>query len=227
MKINASLLKEIRSPQKFKPTGKQMEQVKTVLKNISIKQQKETEKRELNDRIAFLQSGRIDDKVMKIREERCSVNGDSKVESEVNSPSNGEDTDEMPALTDSDESDMEGNEEIRPMPPLTNSETSDSEYEIEKEGVWTRQGIEHRGSNKKALKKRKSRPASDLMSDSSDDGHETSSDITTEDDYSDDDHVFLISSVANLRRRELMNLKPMRTKSKKTPKTRVRKIQKK
>ena len=60
------------------------------------------------------------------------------------------------------------------------------------------------------------------MSDSSDDGHETSSDITTEDDYSDDDHVYLISSVANLRRRELMNLKPMRTKSKKTPKIRVK-----
>ena len=159
---------------------------------------------------------------MRIREERCSVNGDSKVESEVNSPSNGEDTDEMTALTDSDESDMEGNEEIRPMPPLTNSETSDSENEIEKEGAWTHQGIKHRGSNKNVFKKRKSRAVSDLMSDSSDDGHETSSDITTEDDYSDDDHVFLISSVANLRRRELMNLKPMRTKSKKTPKTRVR-----
>ena len=39
---------------------------------------------------------------MRIREERCSVNGESKVESEVNSPSNGEETDEMPALTDSD-----------------------------------------------------------------------------------------------------------------------------
>ena len=45
------------------------------------------------------------------------------------------------------------------------------------------------------------------MSESSDDCHETASDVTTEDDYSDDDHVYLISSVANLRRRELMNLK--------------------
>ena len=60
------------------------------------------------------------------------------------------------------------------------------------------------------------------MSESSDYCPETASDVTTEDDYSDDDHVYLISSVANLRRRELMNLKPMRTKSKKTPKIRVK-----
>ena len=111
----------------------------------------------------------------------------------------------MPALTDSDESDIERNEEICPMPPLTSSETFNSENEIEKEGDWKHQGIKYRDSNKKVFKKRKSRAESDLMSDSSDDGHETSSDITTEDDYSDDDHVFLISSVANLRRRELMN----------------------
>merc|ERR1712215_407835 len=94
-----------------KPTEKQMEQIK----NLSLKQQKEPEKRELNDRIAFLQSGRVDDKVMRIREQRCSVNGDSKVESEVNSPSNRECTDEMSALTDIDKSDIEENKEIHPM----------------------------------------------------------------------------------------------------------------
>ena len=75
------LTKRSKGPTKDKPPGKQMEQVKTILKNLSLKQQKESEKRELNDRIAFLQSGRVDDKVMRIREERCSVNGESKVKS--------------------------------------------------------------------------------------------------------------------------------------------------
>ena len=60
------------------------------------------------------------------------------------------------------------------------------------------------------------------MSETSDDYSETESDETTEDDYSDEDHVYLISSVANLRRREIMNLKPLRTQSKRTPKVRGR-----
>ena len=85
------LTKRKKEPSEVKPTEKQMEQVKTILKNLSLKQQKEPEKRELNDRIAFFQSGRVDDKVMRIREESCSVNGESKVESEVNSPSNDTD----------------------------------------------------------------------------------------------------------------------------------------
>ena len=38
------------------------------------------------------------------------------------------------------------------------------------------------------------------MSETSDDYSETESDETTEDDYSDEDHVYLKSSVANLRR---------------------------
>ena len=106
----------------------------------------------------------------------------------------------MPAFTDSDDSDIEGNNKFHPMPPLTNSEPK---------------------AKRKVLKKRKSKEGSDLVLDSSDDSQGTSSDITTEDDYSDDDHVFLVSSVANLRRRELMNLGPMKTKSKKTHKPRV------
>ena len=83
-----------------------MEQVKTILKSLSLKQQKEPESGEPNDRIAFLQSVKIGDRILRIHEEGGNVNRDSEVESEVNSPSNGEDTDEMPALTDSDESDI-------------------------------------------------------------------------------------------------------------------------
>ena len=121
------------------------------------------------------------------------------------------------ALTDNDESDIEGNDEFPPMPPLTNSEPSNSESEVGKEDDRKHQGSKYRNTKRKVLKKRKFREDSDLVLDSSDDGQETSSDITTEDDYSDDDHVFLVSSMANLRRRELMNLVPMKTKSKKTP----------
>ena len=40
---------------------------------------------------------------------------------------------------------------------------------------------------------------------------------TDNEDYSDDDHILLVTSVANLRRRENMKLKPLRTKSKKAP----------
>ena len=40
---------------------------------------------------------------------------------------------------------------------------------------------------------------------------------TDNEDYSDDDHILLVTSVANLQRRENMNLKPLRTKSKKAP----------
>ena len=107
------------------------------------------------------------------------------------------------------------------MPPLTNSEPSDSENEVGKEDVLKHPGPEYRKPKRKVLKKRKSKEGSDLVLDSSDDSQGTSSDIATEDDYSDDDHVFLVSSVANLRRRELMNLAPMKTKSKKTHKPRV------
>ena len=96
-----------------------------------------------------------------------------------------------------------------------------SESEIGKEDNWRHQGFKYRNVKRKVLRKKKSREDSDLVLDSSDEGQETSSDITTEDDYSDDDHVFLVSSVANLRRRELMNLGPMKTKSKKTHKPRV------
>ena len=38
-----------------------------------------------------------------------------------------------------------------------------------------------------------------------------------EEEFSDDEHVFLVTSIANLRRRESMSLKPLRVKSKEAP----------
>ena len=133
------------------------------------------------------------------------MNDDSRVESEVNSPSNGEDSDEMPPLTESDSSQVESNDEFPPIPPLTNSEPSDSENETEEKSMSKHQNHKFKGAKRKVCKKRKPKVDPGLVNDSSEDSQGTSSDITTEDDYSDDEHVFLVSSVANLRRRELMN----------------------
>merc|ERR1712215_106534 len=99
-----------------------MEEVETALKSLSLKQPKTPGIRNSNDRVAFIQSGRVSDQVLKLREEGGNANNNSKGESVVNSPSNGEDSDEMPSLTDSDSSEVESNDEFPPMPPLTNSE---------------------------------------------------------------------------------------------------------
>ena len=63
-------------------------------------------RKEYNDRVAFLQSGRIEDRVMRVCEEKCNSRSVSSKESEIDSASNGEETDDMPALTDSDMSDI-------------------------------------------------------------------------------------------------------------------------
>ena len=72
--------------------------------------------------------------------------------------------------------------------------------------------INSKKKRKKVCRKRKPKANSGLVNDSSEDSQGASSYVTTEDDYSDDEHVFLVSSVANLRRRELMNLGPMKNK---------------
>ena len=73
---------------------------------------------------------------------------------------------------------------------------------------------------KKLLKKRKSSPRNvppEPMSESSDDSSGSESNENLEEDYNDEDHIFLISSVTNLKRREIMHFRPLRTQSKKTP----------
>ena len=60
----------------------------------------------------------------------------------------------MPALTDSDMSEIEEAEEERPIPPLTDVEIPESESEAEGGKNLKHQAFKSRGSNKKILKKR-------------------------------------------------------------------------
>ena len=89
-----------------KSSDKEMEEVKAILKTLSNEQKEEARKKECNDRVAFLQSGRIEDRVMRVYEEKCNSRSVSCKESEIDSASDGEETDDMPALTDSNMSDI-------------------------------------------------------------------------------------------------------------------------
>ena len=159
---------------------------------------------------------------MRVCEERCHSRSVSSKESEIDSASNGEETDDMPALTDSDMSDIGEPEKERAVPPLTEGESSESERGAEGGGNQNCEPLGVLNKNKKVFKKKRPKNAPEPMSERSDNYYGTEIEKTTEDDYSDEDHVYLISSVANLRRREIMNLKPLRTQSKKTPRVRGR-----
>ena len=69
-----------------------------------------------------------------------------------------------------------------------------------------------RNSNHRNIPPESMSESSDGLSDS-----DTGNDEDSEEDFIDEDHLFLVSSVANLCRREIMQLKPLRTKNKKTP----------
>ena len=64
-----------------KSSDKQMEEVKAILKTLSHEQKVEARKKESNDRVAFLQSGRVEDRVMRVCEERCHSRSVSRNES--------------------------------------------------------------------------------------------------------------------------------------------------
>ena len=148
-------------------------------------------------------------------------------ESELDSTSDGEGAEDMPPLTDSEMSDIGQEEGDRPVPPPTDGENSKSEKEVEdlsreERGAEGGRNLNLESSreanrNKKVLKKRKSKNVPEPMSETSDNSSGTESDGNTEEDYSNEDHVYMISLVANLRRQEIMNLKPLRTQSKRTP----------
>ena len=117
----------------------------------------------------------------------------------------------MPALTDSDMSDIGEPEKDRAIPPLTEGESSESERGAEGGRNQNCEPLGEANRNKKVFKKKKPKNAPKPMSETSDNSSGTESDEDTENDYSDEDHVYLISWVANLRRREIMNLRPLRT----------------
>ena len=94
--------------------------------------------------------------------------------------------------------------------------TSNSEEENTKDGKKKKVAT-------KKLRNRRKRVQKEIKeldcSSSSEESSTESMDLnyTDNEDYSDEDHILLVTSVANLRRREKMKLKPLRTKSKKAP----------
>ena len=67
------------------------------------------------------------------------------------------------------------------------------------------------------------REKSDIQSNSSGNTSSSEREISTEgEEFSNDEHAILITSFANLRRREIMNLQPLRTKSKEAPRMKER-----
>ena len=144
-----------------------MEEVKAILKNLS------KSMTESNDRVAFLQSGRVEDRVLRVCEERCYLKSESKNESKIYSASNEKETEEMPALTDSDMSNIEEPEKERPIPPLTEGENSESGNGAEGGGNQNYETFEGKSRNKKVLKKRRTKTAPEPMSETSDDYSET------------------------------------------------------
>ena len=81
--------------------------------------------------MAFLQSGRIEDRVMRVCEKRGGSEGMYCEESELDFTSDGEGAEDMPPPTDSEISDIEEEEGDRAVPPLTDGEDSETEEELE------------------------------------------------------------------------------------------------
>ena len=121
------------------------------------------------------------------------------------------------------------------MPPLTDSEESKTDEESEDSNREEEPTINEKCLNnespqkfnkaKSIHKRKKSNPRNippESMSESSDglSDSDTGNDEDPEEDFSDEDHAFLISSVA--KPREIMQLKPLQTKSKKTHKMKGR-----
>ena len=104
---------------------------------------------------------------------------------------------------------VEGSTESNPGGEMT----SNSEEEN------TKDGKKKKVATKKFKNKRKRTQRELDWSSSSEESSTESVDLnyTDNEDYSDEDHILLVTSVANLRRRENMKLKPLRTKSKKAP----------
>ena len=61
------LIKRNREPPKRKTVEDQKEEVETALKSLSLKQPKTPGLRNSNDRVAFIQSGRVSDQILKLR----------------------------------------------------------------------------------------------------------------------------------------------------------------
>ena len=96
----------------------------------------------------------------------------------------------------------------------TESERNESEVELSGQSPK----VKHKCRKKK---RRQRKEKLDIQSNSS--GSTSSTSSTEGEEFSDDEHAFLITSVANLRRRGIMNLQRLRTKSKEAPRMKLRK----
>ena len=114
----------------------------------------------------------------------------------------------------SKESDLEGKYPKRTYENIIQNDNVTTESgEDESEVELTKQSSKgkHRCKRKK---KRKRKEKSDNQSNTSENSSSSEREISTEEEeFSDDEHVFLVTYVANLRRRESMSLQPLRVKS--------------
>ena len=183
-----------------------MEEVKTALKELDAEQKKNNNQ---DDRAAFMQVGRFDN-IRFLQEVLCH---EKSSDSETLSDKSRDTESEVEFVTATGSDMEEGHSEKRPVESKQSKETTSSsgeeDIEIEKR---KRTAIRKRKNRKKRILKEKEEL--DHLSSTNESSNENSTD---DEDYSDEDHVLLVTSIANLRRRENMKLKPLGTKSKKAP----------
>ena len=141
-----------------------MEEVKNLLKTLSAEQIEEIKRKESNDKVAFLQSGKCDDRVRLVCEEKDNTgqslllnrtpqsNSDSEgwscIESESDSSTDDEENRAIHPLTDSEESEID-----------EESEDSDKDKESIANGKSLNTESLHRSNKTKgSYKRRKSKP---------------------------------------------------------------------
>ena len=187
-----------------------MEEVRTALKELVSEQKKNNNQ---DDRAAFMQVGRFD-YVRLLQEIRCY---EKTSDSETFSDKSRDTESEAEFVTATGSEREEENGVKRSVESKQSEETTSSsgeeDIEIEKR---KRTAIRKRKNRKKRILKEKEEL--DHLSSTNESSTESMNLNSTDDeDYSDEDHVLLVTSIANLRRRENMKLKPLRTKSKKAP----------
>ena len=181
--------------------------IKNALKELN-SEQKHTNTRD--DRAAFAQVGRVEH-VRLLYETRCF---ESMSDNEGLSDKSGSAESEHEFVT-ATESEREESKSIKESTESDSRQQTTSNSEEES----TKEEKEKKVSTKK-VKSRKKRAQRELDWSSSSEESSTESvnlSYTDNEEYSDDDHILLVTSVANLRRRENMKLKPLRTRSKKSP----------
>merc|ERR1712208_100230 len=163
-----------------------------------------------DDRAAFVQVGRVE-YVRLLHETRC-YESMSENESLSDKSGSAESEHEFITATESEREEtqsVEGSTESDPGEQTTSNSEEENTKEERGKKVSTK---------KFKIRKKKTQRELDWSSNSKESSTESVDlSYTDNEDYSDDDHILLVTSVANLRRRENMKLKPLRTRSKRAP----------